>query len=117
MSSQAVLRILGTGVAPFDDTRRAALASALQSDLSDVAAGDVAILTACRYSDLACLTCMNLVASRHTPICVLAACGLATAWCRPSSAHSACQSMQVMEECAVWAFGHRMPSPGSMHGR
>ncbi|KAK9839800.1 hypothetical protein WJX81_002595 [Elliptochloris bilobata] len=42
---QAVLRILGTGVAPFDDARRAVLASALQADLADVAAGDVAILT------------------------------------------------------------------------
>ena len=46
VASQAVLRILGTGVAPFDDARRAALASALQSDLADMAAGDVAILTA-----------------------------------------------------------------------
>lgn len=51
-SSQAVLRILGTGVAPFDDARRAALASALQADLADVAAGDVAILTACHYNIL-----------------------------------------------------------------
>ena len=57
--SQAVLRILGTGVAPFDDARRAALASALQADLADVAAGDVAILTACYCSSTSCISAMH----------------------------------------------------------
>lgn len=64
--SQAVLRILGTGVAPFDDARRAVLASALQSDLADVAAGDVAILTARRRRNLACLLVMCVIACVHT---------------------------------------------------
>lgn len=52
--AQAVLRILGTGVAPFDDERRQALATALQSDLADMAAGDVAILTVRPHSNAGC---------------------------------------------------------------
>lgn len=49
-----MLRILGTGVVPFDDVRRQALATALQSDLADMAAGDVAILTVSPHSNAGC---------------------------------------------------------------